>query len=405
MKFDVLILGAGAAGLMCAAQAGRHGARVAVLERSEKPGKKILISGGGRCNFSNLRCSPQNFLSDNPDFCRSALARFTPEHFLELVAKYKIPYHEKRPYPEAAEGQLFCDRSAADILNLLSEECAASKVEVFLNAHVTEVTHDGDFHTQVRIGDAKTQEFSSSSLVVATGGRSIPKMGATGFGYDLARQFGHSIVACRPALVPLEFSRSDSKAYGELAGLSTLVTARCGDAHFREKILFTHRGLTGPAILQASSYWNWKDNTPVSIDLAPGREWTSPLLSNGGRRDLAIARTALRKVLPQRLADRWIERHEPTDWTNPSLKQLEQSLHQWEFRPSRTEGYEKAEVTAGGVDTKELSSKTMESRKLPGLYFIGEVVDVTGWLGGFNFQWAWASAVAAGAEIGSRARR
>jgi predicted Rossmann fold flavoprotein len=400
LKFDALILGAGAAGLMCAAQASRHGARVAILERSEKPGKKILISGGGRCNFTNLRCVPQNFLSDNPDFCRSALARFTPDDFLELVTKHQIPYHEKMPYPEAAEGQLFCDRSSADILNMLQEEGAASIV--FLNANVTDVFHDGGFRVRVRIGSAEAAEFWSKVLVVATGGLSIPKMGATGLGYEIARQFGHSIVACRPGLVPLEFSRADSKSFADLAGVSTLVTAQCGDAQFREKMLFTHRGLTGPVILQASSYWNWKNRDAVSIDLAPGVEWTNPLRTGGGRRDLAAARTALRKILPQRFADRWIERHEPPDWTNSSLKLLEDHLHNWKFRPARSEGYEKAEVTAGGVNTRELSSKSMESQKVPGLHFIGEVVDVTGWLGGYNFQWAWASAVAAGKEIGSR---
>ena len=404
-KFDALILGAGAAGLMCAAQAARHGARVAVLERSEKPGKKILISGGGRCNFTNLSCGPQNFLSDNPDFCRSALARFTPQDLLDLVAKHKIPYHEKKPYPEAAEGQLFCDRSAMDILNMFLEECAASRAEVFLNAIVAEVVHDGLFRVRVRIPGGETAEFSSTVLVVATGGLSIPKMGATGVGYDLARQFGHSVVACRPGLVPLEFSRADSKAYGDLAGVSALVTTRCGDASFREKMLISHRGLTGPAILQVSSYWNWKNRDAVSVDLAPDQEWTGSLRNGGGRRDLAAARTALRGFLPQRLADRWIERHEPPDWTNSSLMQLEDELHQWQFRPVRTEGYEKAEVTAGGVNTRELSSKTMESQKMPGLYFIGEVVDVTGWLGGYNFQWAWASAVAAGREIGNKARK
>lgn len=405
LKIDALILGAGAAGLMCAAHAARHGARVGVLERSEKAGKKILISGGGRCNFTNLKCGPQNFLSDNPDFCRSALARFTPADFLELVAKHKIPYHEKKPYPEAAEGQLFCDRSSADILNMLLAECASSRAEVLLNANVTQVTRDDEFRIRARIAGDETVEFSSPVLVVATGGLSIPKMGATGFGYDLARQFSHSIVACRSALVPLEFSRADSKAYGDLAGVSTFVVARCGEAQFREKMLFSHRGLTGPAILQASSYWNWRDRDAIRIDLAPNREWTSVLRNGGGHRDAAVARTALRNILPQRLADRWIEQHEPPDWTNSSLKLLEDGLHRWEFRPAGSEGYEKAEATAGGLNTRELSSKTMESQKVPGLYFIGEVVDVTGWLGGYNFQWAWASAVAAGKAIGDKARK
>jgi predicted Rossmann fold flavoprotein len=402
-EFDAVILGAGAAGLLCAAQARRLGLRVAVLERAEKAGKKILISGGGRCNFTNLYCGPENFLSENPDFCRSALARYTPADFLQLLEKHGIPYHEKKPYPEAAPGQLFCDRSATDILGMLLEECASAGVRIFLNANLREIGHDGRFVVRATQGGAAEDlEFAASALVVATGGLSIPKMGATGFGYEVARQFGHSIVACRPGLVPLVFGRADARTYGELAGVSAVVTSACGGASFREKMLLTHRGLSGPAILQASSYWKWKDDAPVMIDLAPGQDWTAALRNGSGRRDLAAARGALRKALPQRLADRWIERHEPEDWTNRSLEKMEQAVHRWEIRPAGTEGYEKAEVTAGGVSTAELSSKTMESRNLAGLFFIGEVVDVTGWLGGFNFQWAWASAAAAGRAIGGR---
>ena len=403
--FDVVILGAGAAGLLCAAEAGRLGLRVAVLERSEKAGKKILISGGGRCNFTNLHCGPDNFLSENPDFCRSALARYTPADFLRLLTKHSIPYHEKRLYPESAPGQLFCDRSATDILEMLFAECAAAKVQIFLNARVREVSHPAGFTVRAtQPGENKEHGFSSPALVVATGGLSIPKMGATGFGYEVARQFGHSIVPCRPGLVPLTFRRADARGYEELAGLSTVVTATCDAQSFREKMLFTHRGLSGPAILQISSYWQWKGKGPVAIDLAPSKEWTTALRNGTGRRDVTSARTALRRVLPQRLADRWIERHTPSDWTNPSLKLLEDGVHQWQVHPADTEGYEKAEVTAGGVNTAELSSKTMESKKVPGLYFIGEVVDVTGWLGGFNFQWAWSSAVAAAAALAKQHR-
>jgi predicted Rossmann fold flavoprotein len=401
-EFDALILGAGAAGLLCAAEAGRLGLQVAIVERAEKPGKKILISGGGRCNFTNLHCGPENFLSENPDFCRSAMARFTPFDFLKLVEKHHIPYHEKKPYPEAAAGQLFCDRSATDILQMLLDECAAAGVRIFPNSNVREVTHPGDFKVRVTAGQSDHLELMAPALVVATGGLSIPKMGATGFGYDVARQFGHSIVDCRPGLVPLVFGPADAKAYCELAGVSAVATAKCGGASFREKMLITHRGLSGPAILQVSSYWKWKDAAPVTIDLALEQDWTAPLRNGAGRRDAIAARSALRKVLPQRLADRWIERHEPKDWTNRSLEILEQEVHQWAIRPTGTEGYEKAEVTAGGVSTAELSSKTMESRKVPGLFFIGEVVDVTGWLGGFNFQWAWASAAAAGRAIADR---
>jgi predicted Rossmann fold flavoprotein len=396
--FDVVILGGGAAGLMCAVEAGRRGLRVAVLERAEKAGKKILISGGGRCNFTNLHCGPRNFLSDNPDFCRSALARYTPDDFLGLMAKHNIPYHEKRPYPEAAPGQLFCDRSATDILGMLLEDCAAVGVRIFLNTRVGEIAHNSGFVVRATHAGQKA-EFAGGTLVVATGGLSIPKMGATPFGYQVAQQFGHSIVPCRPGLVPLVFNRDDALGYCDLAGVSTVVTASCGGASFREKMLFTHRGLSGPAILQASSYWNWNGSAAVTVDLAPSQDWTAPLRNGAGRRDGIAARGALRKILPQRLADRWVDRHPQEDWTNRSLELMEKSVHGWEICPVGTEGYEKAEVTAGGVNTAELSSKTMESQKVPGLFFIGEVVDVTGWLGGFNFQWAWASGVAAGRAL------
>jgi predicted Rossmann fold flavoprotein len=405
--FDALVLGAGAAGLMCAAQAGRRGLRVAVLERAETAGKKILISGGGRCNFTNLHCGPENFLSENADFCRSALARYTPTDFLALMAKHNIPYHEKKPYPEAAPGQLFCDRSAKDILGLLLEECAAGGVEIFLNTRVRGVSHNGQFVVRgTQSGRTGELELSAKALVVATGGLSIPKMGATSFGYEVAQQFGHSIVRCRPGLVPLTFHRPDVAAYCDLAGVSAVVTASCARQRFREKMLITHRGLSGPAILQISSYWGWKAPEPVTIDLAPGEVWTAPLREGSGRRDQAAARTALRKILPQRLADRWIElgtrRRLLGDWTNPGLESIENQLHRWQVSPAGTEGYEKAEVTVGGVNTDELSSKTMESKKMPRLFFIGEVVDVTGWLGGLNFQWAWASGVAAGLAIGGQ---
>jgi predicted Rossmann fold flavoprotein len=401
--FDVVILGGGAAGLMCAVEAGRRGLRVVVLERAEKAGKKILISGGGRCNFTNLHCAPENFLSENPDFCKSALARYTPADFLALLAKHNIPYHEKRPYPEAARGQLFCDRSATDILEMLLGECATAGVQLYLNTHVREIAHDRAF--VVRAIQARHDiEFAGRALVVATGGLSIPKMGATAFGYEIARQFGHSIVPCRPSLVPLVLGRGDARGYGELAGVSAVTKVSCGDASFLEKMLITHKGLSGPAILQASSYWKGNGGAQLTIDLAPGKDWTSALRSGVARRNLVTARGALRKVLPQRLADRWIEQHAPEDWTNRSLELLEQGLHRWEIHPVGTEGYEKAEVTSGGVNTAELSSKTMESKRTRGLFFIGEVVDVTGWLGGFNFQWAWASGVAAGRAVEPCAR-
>jgi predicted Rossmann fold flavoprotein len=382
-RYDALILGGGAAGLMCAIEAGKRGRRVAVLESAERPGKKILISGGGRCNFTNLHCSAANFISANPHFAKSALARYTPSDFLTLVEKHGIPYHEK------TLGQLFCDHSAQDILNMLETECRASGVHLFTNTAIQEVARTDEFVVR-----AKESEFRAPALVVATGGLSIPKMGATGFGYDLARQFGLAIRETRPGLVPLLFGTEDARRYTELAGVSAEVIAQCDSQSFREKMLVTHRGLSGPAILQISSYW--KKGQSILIDLAPDQEITAELLEGLMPRNIASLRAALRRCLPNRLADRWLELHEPKSLTNASIKQVERKLHQWDLFPAGTEGYGKAEVTAGGVDTDELSAKTMESRKVPGLFFIGEVVDVTGHLGGFNFQWAWASGASAG---------
>ena len=384
--FDVLILGAGAAGLMCAIEAGKLGKRVALLDHANRIGKKILISGGGRCNFTNLYCQPENFLSTNLHFCKSALACYTPEDFLALVTKHNIPYHEK------TLGQLFCNRSARDIVSMLEEECRQAGVQIFLNQQVREVRHNLGF--QVFTQDA---EFSVSALVVATGGLSIPKMGATSLGYQLAKQFGIAVRDCRPALVPLLFAEEDLDRYADLAGVSADAIAQCGTQHFREKLLITHRGLSGPAILQISSYW--KAGETLTIDLAPQQEWTLPLRHSESPRDINAAKNALRCVLPQRFAERWLALHAPADWTNHSLALWEQQLHRWEIQPVGTDGYEKAEVTAGGIDTDELSAKTMESRKVRGLFFIGEVIDVTGHLGGFNFQWAWASGFAAGQAL------
>jgi predicted Rossmann fold flavoprotein len=380
-SFDALILGAGAAGLMCAIEAGKRGRRVAVLERAERTGKKILISGGGRCNFTNLHCRPENFISANPHFAKSALARYTPADFLAWVERHKIPWHEK------TLGQLFCDRSAHDITNMLESECRDAGVQVFLNTSIQAVRRTTEF--VVRAGDV---EYCAPALVVATGGLSIPKMGATGFGYDLARQFGLAIREPWPALVPLTFGGEDRKRYCDLAGVSTDVVASCDGHRFREKMLITHRGLSGPAILQISSYWKKPD--AVMIDLAPDRDVTASL-----PRTLTAAKSAFRGVLANRFADRWLDLHLPVSWTNRALVELERQVHKWEIVPEGTEGYAKAEVTAGGVDTAELSAKTMEARKVPGLFFIGEVVDVTGHLGGFNFQWAWASGFCAGQAL------
>jgi predicted Rossmann fold flavoprotein len=385
-KFDAIVLGAGAAGLMCAMEAGKRGRRVAVLERADRMAMKILISGGGRCNFTNLHCRPENFLSANPHFSKSVLARYTPGDFIALVEKHNIPYHEK------AQGQLFCDGSAREIVTLLEEECKQAGVQIFLSCAVREVRRNDGF--TVAAGD---NEFRAPVLVVATGGLSIPKMGATAFGYELARQFRIKIQECRPALVPLTFNPEDQRSYCDLSGVSAEVVVSSGPQEFRDKMLVTHRGISGPAILQISSYW--RKGEPITMDLAPESEWTAPLMQPKARRELTAARNALRSVLPQRLADRWLDLHGPKDWTNHSLAELERQAHHWHIVPNGTEGYEKAEVTAGGVDTDELSAKTMESRKEPGLFFVGEVVDVTGHLGGFNFQWAWASGFCAGQAV------
>jgi len=385
-SFDALILGGGAAGLMCAIEAGKRGRRVAVLERADKLGRKILISGGGRCNFTNLHCRPENFLSSNPHFAKSALASYTPADFIDLVEKHGIPYHEK------TLGQLFCDRSARDILGMLEAECQHAGVSIFLNTKIQEVERTREF--VVRSANA---EFRSAAIVVATGGLSIPKIGATAFGYDLAKQFGLVIRDPWPGLVPFTLSAEDCSRYCDLAGVSAEVIASCNGQQFQEKMLLTHRGLSGPAILQISSYW--KKPEPVRIDLAPRGQVTAAFRDSATPRNLSTLRAELRKSLPHRLADRWLDSHAPTAWTNPALADFEKRAHAWMISPAGTEGYEKAEVTAGGVDTDELSAKTMESRKVPGLFFIGEVVDVTGQLGGFNFQWAWASGAAAGRAL------
>ncbi len=384
--FDVIILGGGAAGLMCAMEAGKRGRRVAVLDRAERVGKKILISGGGRCNFTNLHCRPENFISANPHFAKSALARYTPADFITLVKKHHIPFHEK------TLGQLFCDHSAHEILSMLEKECAAVGVKVLTDINAERVERGGDFALF-----ASDREFHASALVVATGGLSIPKMGATGFGYDLARQFGLKIVTTRPGLVPLVFNEDDRKNYCDLSGLSAEVVASTGGESFREKMLITHRGVSGPAILQISSYW--KTAEAISIDLAPGGEVFGALLASASGRDLNTAKALLRSALPQRFADRWLDLHSPKGWTNHAIAELERETHHGQVLPEGTEGYAKAEVTVGGVDTNELSAKTMESRKVPGVFFIGEVVDVTGHLGGFNFQWAWSSGFSAGQAV------
>jgi len=384
-KFDALVLGAGAAGLLCAIEAGKRGRRVAVLEHAERVGKKILISGGGRCNFSNILCQPENFISANEHFAKSALARYTPADFIALVEKHRIPYHEK------TLGQLFCDRSAQDIIDLLESECRAAEVQIFLQCRIQEVHRTTEF-----VVHSESGEFRAPALVVATGGLSIPKMGATPFGYELAQQFGLKIVETKPALVPFVLSGKDRSRYCDLAGVSAEVVAKSNHHAFREKMLITHRGLSGPAILQISSYW--ERGQPIHLDLAPDHQIASTIRA-AQLRNSAAAQKAFQGILPRRFAERWLEHHAPTAWNNEALAKWEKQVHEWVIRPAETEGYEKAEVTAGGVDTAELSSKTMECPNVKGLFFIGEVVDVTGHLGGFNFQWAWASGAAAGRAL------
>jgi hypothetical protein len=371
---------------MCAIEAGKRGRRVAVLERADQIGKKILISGGGRCNFTHLHCTANNFLSRNPHFCKSALARYQPSDFVALVEKHQIPYHEK------TRGQLFCDGSAREIVAMLAEECLRAKVDIHTGVRISQVRRKDKFAVT-----SEHDEYNTEELVVATGGLSIPKIGATSFGYDLARQFGLKIEPCQPALVPLTFRAEERAQFANLAGVSTSIRVSCDGQSFEDKMLFTHRGLSGPAILQISTYW--KPGESLKVDLAPGKAAMAGLRSSPARRDRAAAKRELQSVLPQRLAERWLEIQSPADWTNASLAKLEDSVHRWEWLPADTEGYEKAEVTAGGVSTEELSARTMESKRVPGLYFVGEVVDVTGQLGGYNFQWAWASGYCAGQAV------
>jgi predicted Rossmann fold flavoprotein len=387
---DVLVIGAGAAGLMCAIEAGKRGRRVVVLERNVQAGSKILISGGGRCNFTNLHTRPENFISANPHFAKSALARYGPDDFLAMVRRHGIPYHEK------TLGQLFCDRSARDITAMLEAECSAAGVRVETACAVREVRRNGAFLVDTARGPIR-----AASLVIASGGLSIPKMGATPFGYETARQFGLNIVPCRPALVALTFSREDCARYAGLAGVSADAVASAGGHAFREKMLFTHRGISGPAILQASSYW--KAGDWVEIDLLPETDLVALLRERRAGGDRSEVRTLAGRFLPKRLADRWFELHGPSKpvvtLSDREMEAISSGLHRWRIRPAGTEGYEKAEVTAGGVDTAELSSKTLEARGVRRLFFVGEVVDVTGQLGGFNFQWAWASGFAAGQAV------
>ncbi len=385
MKFDVIVVGAGAAGLMCAMEAGRRGRRVAVLEHNARAGNKILISGGGRCNFTNIHATAANYLSKNPHFCKSALARYRPEQFIALVEKHRIAYHEKKL------GQLFCDNSSKEILDMLLKECAEAGVAMLLNHKVQEVAKNGSFLLTTNQG-----VFESASLVVATGGLSFPKLGATDFGFRLARQFGMAVIEPRPGLVPLTWHKTDLETFAELSGVSLEVEAVCDEASFTESLLFTHRGLSGPATLQISNYL--RSGETLRLNLLPTvavREFLS-----SERQSPKELKTVLNRFFPQRFLQKWCPLNAPSKPMNQyipaELEIVARSLESWSVHTAGDEGYPKAEVTVGGVDTSELSSKTMEARKVQGLYFIGETVDVTGWLGGYNFQWAWASGHAAG---------
>ena len=385
--FDVAIIGAGAAGLMCAISAGRRGRRVLLLDHADQPGRKILISGGGRCNFTNREVAADRFLSANPHFCRSALARYTQHDFIALVDKHRIPHHEK------TLGQLFCDGSARAILAMLLEECAAVGVNLRLGHRVSEITRGERFRIASDQGG-----FEAESLVLATGGLSIPKLGATGFAYDIARRFGLPLTATRPALVSLTFGANDLALMQPLSGVALDIAARCGPARFREALLFTHRGLSGPAVLQVSSYW--REGQPILLDLLPGTDAVAWLRQRKRDRPKAEPRTILAERLPQRLAQALAAAHLPAEpiggLPDRALDHLAGLLNRWYLTPSGSEGYAKAEVTLGGIDTAALSSKTMAAKAVPGLFVIGEAVDVTGWLGGYNFQWAWSSGWVAG---------
>ncbi len=386
MKYDVIVIGGGAAGLFCAAIAGRRGRRVLVIEHNAVVGRKIVISGGGRCNFTNLSVQAENFVSQNPHFAKSALARYTPHDFIDLVKRYRIDFHEKKL------GQLFCSERSHQIVDMLLAECRRASVTIETDLSVKRVQKDGRFRVETTRG-----EFTAESLVIATGGLSFPKIGATDFGYRIARQFGLSIVETRPSLVPLVFA--GKKAMTKLAGISIYAAISAGGKTFRENILFTHRGLSGPATLQVSNYW--QPNETVEIDLMPDADVAEAIADNRVSRQRID--NFLERFLPERFVDAFAESRLPrkplNELSNADIEAIADAIHRWSVKFADTEGWHKAEVTLGGVSTDELSSQTMESRKVPGLYFIGEVVDVTGWLGGYNFQWAWSSGFAAGQTV------
>jgi predicted Rossmann fold flavoprotein len=391
-KYDAIIIGAGAAGLMCAVEAGKNGRSVLIIDHSNKAAEKIRISGGGRCNFTNLNTTPENFISNNPRFCVSALKRYTQFDFINLIKKHKIKFHEK------TLGQLFCDDSAQQIIDMLLAEAANAKVQIKLGTTINNIGKNADESFSISTSKG---EFICGSLVIATGGKSIPKMGATGFGYDVAQKFGLKIIPTRAGLVPFIFEGEQLNSIKTLAGISVEAIANCNKNNFSEGMLFTHRGLSGPAILQISSYWN--NGEKINLNLAPKVNVLEFLKTYKNQHPKQEPITALSQILPRRLAENIIERsnfvQKLADLSNEKLKILADLINNWQFIPNGTEGYRTAEVTIGGVDTNELSSQTFEAKKVKGLYFIGEVVDVTGWLGGYNFQWAWSSGYACGQYI------
>jgi hypothetical protein len=389
-SFEVIIVGAGAAGMMCALTAGRRGRRVLLLDHADEAGKKILISGGGRCNFTNINSTPENFRSGNPHFCKSALARYTQHDFVGLIDKHRIAWHEK------TLGQLFCDGSARAVVAMLLAECDAAGVDLRLSQRLTDISRTDRFKVTTERGD-----FSAPALVLASGGLSIPKMGATGFAHDVARKFGLPLTEIRPALVPLTFNAGDLKLMQPLSGVSLDCVVSCGRAAFREAMLLTHRGLSGPAILQISSYW--REGAEINLNILPDLDAGMYLQDRKRTRAKAEPKTILSEILPARLAAALAAAHLPErligELSDRLLIGLGNLLNCWRLTPSGSEGYAKAEVTLGGIDTSALSSRTMEATAVPGLYFIGEAVDVTGWLGGYNFQWAWSSGRAAGEAV------
>lgn len=390
--FDVLVIGGGAAGLMAALTAGQRGRSVAVLEHGPEVGRKILISGGGRCNFTNQTMRADRFLSSNPHFVKSAISRYQPSHFLDLLAKHRIAWHEKKL------GQLFCDNSAHDIVQMLLDECAAAHVRVLTDVRVYDIGKADFFRVQTSRGD-----MTARAVVLATGGLSIPKLGASRFAYEMARQFGLAVIPPEPALVPLTFGGESDEWVRSLAGLSLPVRVTCGKAAFDEALLFTHRGMSGPALLQISSYWS--AGQTLSVDFLPGQDLAALLLKLKKEGSKAKGAGALARWLPQRLAHAMVELGAPertlAEWADRDIRLMAERVHRMQLKPQGTEGFAKAEVTRGGVDTKGLSSRTMEATSVPGLYVVGEAVDVTGWLGGYNFHWAWASGHAAGEVAGA----